>query len=344
MVKVSIAGATGYTGFELIRILIRHPQVELVSLTSETYIGQCITDVFPALRGWIKKKLVSLQSDLPASDYIFMALPHATAMERVPEFLERGVKVIDLSADFRLHDSKVFEAWYHTTHLKPDYLKEAVYGLPEIHRNQIKNSRLVANPGCYPTSIILGFAPLFQSDWIDPESIVADSKSGVSGAGRKSSITTQFGECNEALSAYGLGTHRHTPEIEQELSALAGRKLHITFSPHLVPVTRGILSTLYAGLTRPISVENLIDHYKNFYKDEPFIQILEAGQFANTHHVQHSNMCHIGIQMDARTQRVIITIAIDNLVKGASGLAVQNFNLMLGIDETTGLETPGLFP
>ena len=184
MVKVSIAGATGYTGFELIRILIRHPQVELVSLTSETYIGQCITDVFPALRGWIKKKLVSLQSDLPASDYIFMALPHATAMERVPEFLERGVKVIDLSADFRLHDSKVFEAWYHTTHLKPDYLKEAVYGLPEIHRDQIKNARLVANPGCYPTSIILGFAPLFQSDWIDPESIVADSKSGVSGAGR----------------------------------------------------------------------------------------------------------------------------------------------------------------
>ena len=344
MVKVSIAGATGYTGFELIRILLRHSEVKLVSLTSETYVGQCISVVFPALRGWVENELISLQGDLPSCDFLFLALPHTTAMERVPEFLERGIKVIDLSADFRLHDSEVFEDWYHTPHLKPDYLKEAVYGLPELHRERIKNARLVANPGCYPTSVILGLAPLVLSGWIVPGSIVADSKSGVSGAGRQTSATTQYAECNDALSAYGLGTHRHIPEIEQELSALAGKETRITFSPHLVPMTRGILSTLYAELNRKVTTEDLISRYQTFYKEEPFIQILESGQFANTHHVKHSNMCHIGIQIDGRTQRTVITTAIDNLVKGASGLAVQNFNIMLGIDETTGLDTPGLFP
>tara|TARA_B100000686_G_scaffold353301_1_gene458353 strand:+ start:445 stop:1479 length:1035 start_codon:yes stop_codon:yes gene_type:complete len=344
MAKVSVAGATGYTGFELVRLLMRHPETEIISLTSETYAGKCISEVFPALKGWIEQTLIPLGSELPPCDFLFLALPHTESMRRVQQFLENGIKIIDLSADFRLRDPRVFEQWYGATHLKPNLLDSAVYGLPELHRQQIKSAQLVANPGCYPTSIILGLAPLMVCDWIDRSTLIADSKSGISGAGRKSNLATQYAECNDAISAYNIGDHRHTPEIEQELSSVAGQDIRLTFSPHLAPMTRGILSTIYVNLKHSVSVNKILECYETFYQGEPFVHILKSGNFAGTRHVNHSNVCHIGIQVDTRTNRVVITSAIDNLVKGASGQAVQNMNIMLGVKETVGLDTPGLCP
>jgi len=345
MIKVSIAGASGYTGLELIRLLRRHPQVEFATLTSESSREKRISEVFPSLRGWVDLELKALTPDIGSScDVLFLALPHATSMEHVPRFLKDSCKVIDLSADFRLHDSQTFAEWYHVPHKTPEYLAQAVYGLPELHREKIRAARLVANPGCYPTSIILALAPLMTVDWVDKGSIVADSKSGVSGAGRKAQLETQFAECNEGFSAYNIAKHRHTPEIEQELSGRASRDIRITFSPHLAPMTRGILSTVYINATREVSLDSLVKHYRDFYKKEPFVRVLDAGQFANTHFVIHSNICDIGLQVDTRTRRIVITSAIDNLIKGASGQAVQNMNIMLGIDEKTALDFPGIFP
>jgi len=344
-VKVSIAGASGYTGLELIRLLARHPAVELVTLTSETYAGQQIADVVPSLKGWVEHELTPLSAAIADScDILFLALPHTAAMAHVPAFLKHSCKVIDLSADFRLHDAEVFEAWYHTPHQTPDCLAEAVYGLPELHRDKIRSARLLANPGCYPTSVILALAPLMDADWVDLGSLIADSKSGISGAGRKPSPATQFAECNESLSAYNLASHRHTPEIEQELGALAKRGINLTFSPHLVPMTRGLLSTVYINTHRDVALDELAGRYRDFYADEPFVRILDSGKYANTHFVVHSNYCDIGLQVDTRNRRLIITSAIDNLLKGASGQAVQNLNIMLGIDEKTGLDFPGIFP
>lgn len=345
MTKISIAGATGYTGLELLRILSKHPQADLVSLTSESYAGKNISEVFPSLAGEIDHELVPLNPDIAEKcDILFLALPHTAAMSKVPEFLKQSCRVIDLSADFRLQSAEVFEHWYNTPHQSPETLPQAVYGLPELHREEIRKAKLVANPGCYPTSIILALAPLVKSDWVDLKSIIADSKSGVSGAGRKTSITTHFCESNEGVSAYNLATHRHTPEVEQELSGQAGKGIQITFSPHLIPMTRGILSTIYLNLSRDVTYQELIDLYGKFYKNEPFIRLLEPGVFANTHFVAGSNYCDIGIQIDPRNQRVILTSAIDNLMKGASGQAVQNLNLLLGIDEKTGLDFPAIFP
>jgi len=345
MVKVGIAGASGYTGLELVRLLIKHPEVEIVTVTSETYQGQKIADVFPSFSGFSGLEFVRLNPAIADEcDILFLALPHTTAMNQVPDFLKGNCRVIDLSADFRLKSAKVFEAWYSTAHEQAETLSQAVYGLPEVHREAIRTARLVANPGCYPTSVILALAPLVTTDWVDFESIIADSKSGVSGAGRKPALGTQFAECNEAVSAYGLATHRHTPEIEEEISALAGRNIHVTFSPHLIPMTRGMLSTIYINLTRDMELEALGKHYRKFYKNEPFVRILNLGTFANTHHVMTSNYCDIGLQIDRRTRRIIVTSAIDNLVKGAAGQAVQNMNIMLGIDEKTALDSPGLFP
>lgn len=345
MVKVGIAGASGYTGLELVRLLTKHPQVELTAITSETYQGQKISDVFPSFNGFLDLEFVPLSTSLADEcDFLFLALPHTTAMNRVPDFLKGSCRVIDLSADFRLKSAQVFETWYAVTHEQAETLSEAVYGLPEMHREAIRSARLIANPGCYPTSIILALAPLLKTDWVDFQSIIADSKSGVSGAGRKPALNTQFSECNEAVSAYGLGTHRHTPEIEQEISALAGQDINITFSPHLMPMTRGMLSTIYIDLKKNMELETLRNHYLKFYKDEPFIRILNLGTFANTHYVVSSNYCDIGLQIDTRKQRIILTSALDNLVKGAAGQAVQNMNIMLGVDEKTALDSPGIFP
>jgi len=345
MVKVGIAGASGYTGLELLRLLTKHPDVEIIAVTSEKHQGQMVADVFPSFSGFSELRFSSLAPSISNEcDILFLALPHTTAMNQVPAFLKGSCRVIDLSADFRLKSQATFEQWYSVAHQQKETLDQAVYGLPELHREDIRSAKLVANPGCYPTSVILALAPLVATGWVDIDSIIADSKSGVSGAGRKLSINTQFAECNEAVSAYALGTHRHTPEIEQEISALAGREIQVTFSPHLMPMTRGMLSTIYINLTKNLELETLEKHYREFYNNEPFVRVLKLGTFANTHHVVASNFCDIGLQIDTRKQRVILTSAIDNLVKGAAGQAIQNMNIMLGRDEKTALDTPGMFP
>jgi len=345
MAKIGIAGASGYTGLELIRLLTNHPEAEIAFLTSETYQGEAISKVFPSISGFANIKLSSIESiSSDNCEIVFLALPHTTSMEKVPSFLKERTRVIDLSADYRLKDPAVFKKWYSVSHQQPALLKEAVYGLPEIHREAIKSARLVANPGCYPTSIILALAPLVTEDWVDLSSIVADAKSGVSGAGRKTSLVTHFSEVNEGVSAYDIAVHRHTPEIEQELSGLAKTNVQISFSPHLVPMTRGMLSTIYINLKQDIPIENLVEHFQKFYTEEPFIRILPSGEYANSHFTVSSNFCDIGVQVDKRNRRAIITSAIDNLIKGASGQAIQNMNLMLGIPETPGLNFPGIFP
>ena len=345
MVKIGIAGASGYTGLELIRLLVRHPGVELTVLTSETFQGQNIAEVFPSLNGIVDLELRPLDNNIAKDcQVLFLALPHTLAMSKLPDYLQSDCKIIDLSADYRLKDPKAYTDWYSVTHTNPELLEKAVYGLPELHRQAIQSAQLVANPGCYPTSVVLALAPLLKTDWVDLGSIISDSKSGVSGAGRKPSLTSHFAEVNEGISPYGLADHRHTPEMEQELSALAGKSVRLTFSPHLVPMTRGMLSTVYINLNQAITDEKLVEHYRSFYKGENFIRVLNPGKFASSHHVLSSNFCDIGLKVDSRNQRLIITSALDNLIKGASGQAVQNMNIMLGLDEKTGLMTPAIFP
>ena len=345
MAKVNIAGATGYTGLELLRLLVKHPDVEIGTLTSESHAGKNIAEVAPSLAGWIDRILVKLTPDMAKEcDILFLALPHTTSMKHVPALLQGGCRIVDLSADYRLRDPAVYSEWYQTPHLNPEVIKEAVYGLPELHREQIKGAQLVANPGCYPTGAILALAPFMTVDWVNVKSIIVDSKSGVSGAGSKLSQTTQFCEADEAVSAYGLGEHRHTPEIEQELSGLAGKSLTVSFSPHLMPMKRGLLTTAYIDLKKEMDRDRLHAHVANFYDSEPFVRVLAPGRYANTSHVAGSNTCDIGVQVDARNGRAVITSAIDNLMKGASSQAIQNMNLMLGIGETTGLDHPPLFP
>ena len=345
MTKVSIAGATGYTGLELLRLLMKRPDIQIETLTSKTYGGKTIAEVFPSLAGQADFPLTGLEDNIARScDILFLALPHTASMEKMPAFLKGDCRVIDLSADFRLQDADSFKTWYKTPHKNPETLSEAVYGLPELHRAEIKTAKLVANPGCYPTSVILALAPIMNTDWVDPQSVIADCKSGVSGAGRKTSLGVHFCESNEGVSAYNLAEHRHTPEMEQELSRLTGQEISLTFSPHLMPMTRGILSSVYINLKTNISLEKVLAHFRDYYKDEPFVRALQAGTYANTKFVAYSNYCDIGLQIDRRNKRLIITSAIDNLVKGASGQAVQNMNIMLGIDETTGLDSPAIFP
>jgi N-acetyl-gamma-glutamyl-phosphate reductase len=277
------------------------------------------------------------------SDIIFMATPHGEAMAVAPAFLEAGKKVVDLSADFRLRDLDVFAKWYHR-HSAPDLVKRAVYGLPELYREEVKRADLVANPGCYVTSAILALAPALREKIIDPATIIVDSKSGVSGAGRDPVIGSLFCEVDEGFKAYKVNEHRHSPEIEQELSVLAGSEVKISFTPHLLPLTRGILSTSYASLKKTLSTTELIDLYKDFYKGDKFIRVLRKGIYPNVSSVKGSNFCDIGISVDVRTNRVIILSAIDNLVKGASGQAVQNMNLMCGLREDMALDMMALFP
>ena len=346
MLNVAIVGASGYTGLELIRILYCHPEVAVTCLTSEQSAGRKISDLFPTLRGRCDLTLENLEPVRVAekADLIFTALPHKAAMEVVPTFMKLGKHVIDLSADYRLSDPEVYGAWYEP-HLNPANLKKAVYGLPEVRRAKIRGARLVANPGCYPTSIILGLAPLLKKGLIDTGDIIADSASGVTGAGRSAKVDSLYCEVNEGFRAYGVGgVHRHTPEIEQELSLLAGEPLVITFTPHLVPMDRGILSTVYASPRKATTTEKLVRLYQDFYKGEPFVRVLPQGSLPSTAFVRGSNFCDIAPLVDQRTGRVIIVSAIDNLVKGASGQAVQNMNLVCGFPETMGLEGLALFP
>jgi N-acetyl-gamma-glutamyl-phosphate reductase len=345
MVKIGIAGASGYTGLELILLLAGHPEAELTVLTSETFQDQNIAEVFPSLNGVVDLKLRPLDDSITQDcSVLFLALPHIAAMDKLPVYLQSDCKIIDLSADYRLKDPKDYSDWYSVTHKHPELLEQAVYGLPELHRQAIQTARFIANPGCYPTSVILALAPLLKTGWVDLGSIISDSKSGVSGAGRKPSLSTHYAEVNEGISPYGLGGHRHTPEMEQELSALAGKPVRLTFSPHLIPMTRGMLSTVYINLNKAIKDEKLVEHYRNFYKDEYFVRVLNPGKFANSQHVRSSNFCDIGLKVDSRNQRLIITSALDNLIKGASGQAIQNMNIMLSLDEKMGLTAPATFP
>lgn len=349
MLKVAIIGASGYTGVELIRLLSNHPEIEITAVTSEQSAGKSIAEVFPSLSGVFEKTLehISIEVIAQKADLVFTALPHQKAMDYVPKLLEIGKKVIDLSADFRIKDAATYGAWYEE-HKAPELLKEAVYGLPELHRTEIKNARLVANPGCYPTSAILALAPLLKNGLIEASSLVIDSKSGVSGAGRSATQDTHFIEVNEGFKAYKVGEHRHTPEIEQELSLLAGSQITVSFTPHLLPINRGILSTIYASLISQESgvrsQEELNDLYDEFYKDERFVRVYPKGSFPNINNVKGSNFCDIGIKLDKRTNRVVIISAIDNLTKGAAGQAVQNMNIMYGFPEDTALRGLPLFP
>lgn len=345
MLHVAIIGATGYTGLELARLLVAHPQVKITALTSENQAGKLYSEAFPAFRGRIDLPLEKLDpASLAAkSELVFLCLPHHESMEAAKAFRAKGVKVIDLSADFRLKDPQLYQSWY-GPHSAQELLKEAVYGLPELHREKIRGADMIANPGCYPTSCVLGLAPLIQEKLIDLDTIHCDSKSGVSGAGRSPKTELLFSEVNESFKAYGVGQHRHTPEIEQELSGLAGQKVTISFTPHLVPMDRGILSTLYAKCLTPLDTKSLQELYQKFYAQEPFVRIRPPGNFPATHEVRLSNYCDIGLHFDARTQRVIIVSVIDNLTKGAGGQAVQNMNIRMGYPETSGLELTSPLP
>jgi len=346
MLKVAVVGASGYTGLELIRILHNHPEVAVTSVTSEQSAGKSLSKVFPSLKNRYDLDLEALDGERIAgkADVIFTALPHTAAMEVVPVFLGAGKKVIDLSADYRLHDPAEYAAWYQP-HLNPELLPEAVYGLPELRREEIAAATLVANPGCYPTSIILALMPLLKEGLIDPASIIADSKSGVSGAGRSAKVDSLYCEVNEGFKAYGVGgLHRHIPEIEQELSLLAGGKTVISFTPHLVPMDRGILSTVYSLPHSTLTAEQIHALYEEYYDGEAFVRVLSLGDFPSTAFVRGSNFCDIGIALDKRTGRIIVVSAIDNLVKGASGQAVQNMNIMCDFPEITGLELMPLYP
>jgi len=346
MTRVAIVGASGYTGVELARILCNHPHIQLTAVTSRQYAGMPLAEVFPNLRS--KVSLICENLTTPEicerADLVFTAVPHKTAMNLVPQLLGAGKKVIDLSADFRLRDVAVYEEWYQP-HSSAEFLAEAVYGLPELYRDVIGGARLVANPGCYPTSIILGLAPLLKAGAIDSHTIIADSKSGTSGAGRGAAVSTLFCEVTDGFRPYKVGgSHRHIPEIEQELSILAGEALKISFTPHLLPISRGILSTVYATLRPGFDAAALQQLYTSTYDNEQFVRVLPAGALPATQFVRGSNFCDIGFAVDNRTGRVIITSAIDNIVKGAAGQAVQNMNIVCGFPEATALEGAPFFP
>ncbi|MBF0623167.1 MAG: N-acetyl-gamma-glutamyl-phosphate reductase [Magnetococcales bacterium] len=348
VMRVGILGASGYTGGELVRLLACHPEVTITHVTSERYAGQPFSAVYPHLTG-VGDSLICQAMDAQqiseACDVAFCALPHVTSMTVVPTLLENGLKVIDLSADFRLKDAQVYADWYGTDHTAPALLAQAAYGLPELHRAEIAKAQLIANPGCYPTSIILALTPLLREGLIDPARIIADSKSGVSGAGRSPGQATLFSEVSEGFKPYKVTGHRHIPEIEQELSGVNGSDIGaIRFTPHLLPQIRGIFSTIYTIPLQDRTEEEYRSVLADHYRDEMFVRVLPKGRFPDTHHVRGSNLCDIGLALDERSGTLVVMAAIDNLVKGASGAAVQNLNVSSGLPENMALEQWPLFP
>jgi len=347
--KVGVLGASGYTGSELVRLLLRHPHVELVLLTADRRAGQEMRAVFPQFSPFKLPKLVSIDGldwKKAALDLAFCALPHATTQKVIGDLLAKApkTKVVDLSADFRLHDVAAYARWYGHEHHAPKLQREAVYGLVEMYRAAIKKARLVANPGCYTSGAQLAVTPLLKAKAIVPDEIVIDAKSGMTGAGRAAKEEMLFSEVSEGFHAYGVGHHRHMAELDQEFSAAAGRDVVVSFTPHLVPMNRGILSTIYVRGTQGKSAEDLHVLLLKYYAKEPFVHVLPFGQTPQTRHVRGSNMTFIGVAKDRVPGRAIVISALDNLVKGASGQAVQNMNLLLGYPETTGLEQVALFP
>lgn len=342
MVNVGIVGGSGYTGVELLRILAQHPQVNIKTVTSRSHSGR-VSDLYPNLRGFVEADFSEPDLDaLSKNDIVFIAAPNGTAMRMTPTLLERGVKVIDLSADFRLEDPTVWEKWYGEPHLCPELLDEAIYGLVEVNRAQIKDARLIACPGCYPTAVQLGFLPLLEAGIVDVDYLIADVKSGVSGAGRTAQVTTLMAEVGESFKAYSASGHRHLPEIKQGAEKAAGKPVKLTFVPHLVPMIRGIHATLYTRLTdRKADIQNV---FEQRYSSENFVDVLSQGAHPDTVDVRGSNRCQIALHQPANEDTLVVLSVIDNLVKGAAGQAVQSMNLMFGFDERIGLDSVGLYP
>lgn len=342
MIKVGIVGGTGYTGVELLRLLARHPQVELTAITSRKEAGMKVADMFPNLRGRVGLAFSTPEeAGLEKCDVVFFATPNGVAMQQTRALLDAGVKVIDLAADFRIKDVKEWESWYKMEHACPDLVGEAVYGLPEVNRESIKKARLIANPGCYPTAAQLGLLPLIENGLVDTSHLVADCKSGVSGAGRKAETHILFAEAADNFKAYAVQGHRHLPEIRQGLSMAAGHTVGLTFVPHLTPLIRGIHATLYAKLTKDADLQAL---YEQRYAGEPFVDVLPAGSHPETRSVRGANVCRIAIHRPQGSDVVVVLSVIDNLVKGAAGQAVQNMNLLFGLPETTAIDDIGLLP
>ena len=337
MIKAGIIGATGYAGVELVRILLRHPQAQLQAVSSVSFEGQALEEVYPALSGLCGLRCVTAEQVVEESDVIFAALPHGLSQETAKACADAGKKFIDLGADFRLDDPEDYTAWYGCEVRYPALHQRAVYGLPELFREEIRRTDIVGNPGCYPTSIALGLAPALREGLVKPEGIVIDAKSGTTGAGRKPAQNTHFPDCNEAFSAYKVASHRHTPEIEQTLSRVAGTKATVTFVPHLLPVNRGILSTCYGRLKPDVTKAQVRKAYEDFYQDEYFVRLLPDGMNADIHNIKYSNFCDISLHIDTRCGNLIAISAIDNMVKGAAGQAIQNMNLIFGLEEASGL-------
>ncbi len=343
MLKVGIVGGTGYTGVELLRLLAQHPHVQLSAITSRTEAGMPVAKMFPNLRGHVDLAFSEPAIEvLGACDVVFFATPHGVAMKQTPELVERGVRVIDLGADFRIADPVLFEKWYGLPHSCTDILAESVYGLPEVNREAIKTARVIANPGCYPTAVQLGFLPLLKAGLVDAAHLVADAKSGVSGAGRKAEVHTLYAEAGESFRAYGVAGHRHLPEISQGLARMTGDKVGLTFVPHLLPMIRGIHATLYATLkAEPEDLQRL---YEETFAGEPFVDVMPAGSLPETRSVKGANTCRIAVYRPQGADTVVVLSVIDNLVKGAAGQAVQNMNIMFGLPETAGLTQIALLP
>jgi N-acetyl-gamma-glutamyl-phosphate reductase len=345
MIKVGIVGGTGYTGVELLRLLAAHPDVQLTAITSRKEDGLPVADMFPSLRGRVELAFTAPdKADLTKCDLVFFATPHGVAMAQAPALLAAGVKVIDLAADFRLKDRATFEKWYKIEHSAPQLLEEAVYGLPELNRDAIKGARLIANPGCYPTTMQLGFYPLLKAGVIDASHLIADAKSGVSGAGRKAEIGTLFSEASDNFKAYGVSGHRHTPETAAQLQRYTSQKVGLIFAAHLVPMIRGMHATLYARLTRDIDNAALQALFEDAYKGSAFVDVMPFGAHPETRSTRGSNMLRLAVHRPDGDDTVVILVVQDNLVKGASGQAVQCMNLMFGLPETTGLQQIALLP
>lgn len=345
-VRVGIVGGTGYTGSELLRLLAAHPLAEVVAITSRSEEGQAVADLFPGLRGIFDLRFTAPDAKrLAECDIVFFATPHNVAMRMMPELLAEGVRVVDLSADFRLRDVAVWEHWYKERHHCPELLEEAVYGLPEVNREAIRDARLVACAGCYPTSVQLGLLPLLEKGWVDRERLIANSASGTSGAGRAARVPMLLAEASDNYKAYGVPGHRHLPEIEQGLTAIAGAPVRITFVPHLIPMIRGIHSTLYAfPLPGAPRLDEIQAWYEERYRDEPFVDVMPAGSHPETRFVKGANHCRLAVHQPRDRDVLVVLSVVDNLTKGAAGQAIQNMNIMLGLPETTGLLGAALLP
>ncbi|MFH1737246.1 MAG: N-acetyl-gamma-glutamyl-phosphate reductase [Actinomycetota bacterium] len=346
MIKAAVIGASGYTGAELIRLISGHPQAEVSMATSRTYAGQKVSDLYPELFGIIDLKYTEYsRSNAAKADIVFVALPHGEAMTVVAELFGEGPRIIDISGDLRLADAVEYEKWYGQKHVKPELLNEAVYGLPELYAKQIAGAAVVSNPGCYPTSVLLALAPALKATMIKPDSIVISSLSGISGAGRQANETTHFSARSDSVTAYKAGgVHQHIPEMERYLSEAAASPVKVSFTPHLGPFSRGIYSTVYADIDKTVEDSEVRETFVTFYKTAPFVKIMPVGEMPEMKAVLGSNYCHLGVAVDTRTSRLTVCSAIDNLVKGAAGQAIQNMNIMLGLPEETGLQAIGLWP